>query len=178
MRAGAFRDRTWRGIVLLAAATLGGLATDAAAENPVVVFDVPLCVECRDAPPKARQAAHPRKIIKAVFKISPQMYAGKEKDLTRIRYEVSTEQQVYFRKLAAGAQDAKTKAAENVLASVGRMFASRVVRSSPPSLRIGAAVEAGLADKQDEREQLPQPAREAGDELAASKQGILAMNGK
>jgi hypothetical protein len=41
-----------------------------------------------------------------------------------------------------------------------------------------ASVEASLADKHDEREQLPQPAREAGDELAASKQGILAMNGK
>jgi hypothetical protein len=64
------------------------------AEVPVVVFDVPLTTECREVTPKGFREAYHREIIEAVFKISPQLLTGDEKDLTRLHYEISTEQQM------------------------------------------------------------------------------------
>jgi hypothetical protein len=312
------------------------------AESPLVVFDVPFSVECRDVTPRDRQAASARKIIEAVVKISPQMYAGEEQDLKRLHYEISTgqqmpvvsflpnsevatdvaggaiaiqsseyhgnlsfrylvmpvtgngqlrgdlesshaqytmlapkqilvaagtiergcgvyydlrystqdtlqrqrdfaclfevaknwradyvtihckargvkrgfagvteaeaecgagllcvglymtdddqartyaeavakKQQLYFRRLAVNAQEAKSQSTENVLASVGRLFSSHVVRATAPSMKIGAAVEANLDEHKGLREQLPADARDAGKEFDAVKQEIRAMNGK
>jgi hypothetical protein len=312
------------------------------AESPLVVFDVPFSVECRDVTPKERQAASARKIIEAVVKISPQMYAGEERDIRRLHYEISTEQQMpivsflpnsevgsdvaggtiaiqssqyhgnlsfrylvmpatgngqlkgdlesshaqyallapkqiliaagtiergcgvyydlrystqdtlqrqrdfaclfevtknwradyvtirckargvkrgfagvteaeadcgsgllcvglymmdddqarayaeavakkqqlYFRRLAVNAQEAKAKSTESVLASVGRLFSSHVVRATAPSMKIGAAVEANLDEHKELREQLPADARDAGKEFDAVKQEIRTMNGK
>jgi hypothetical protein len=64
------------------------------AEVPLVVFDVPLTSECRDVTPKGFREAYKREVIEAVFKISPQLLAGEEKDLKRLHYEISTEQQM------------------------------------------------------------------------------------
>lgn len=64
------------------------------AEAPVVVFDVPFSVECRDITPKVGENAYRRKIIEAVLKISPQIHSGEERDVKRLHYEVSTEQQM------------------------------------------------------------------------------------
>ncbi len=78
--------------VVAAAVVLGGVASRA--EVPVVVFDVPLTTECRDVTPQGFRQAYQREIIEAVFKISPKLLAGEEKDLTRLHYEISTEQQM------------------------------------------------------------------------------------
>jgi hypothetical protein len=64
------------------------------AEVPVVVFDVPLTAECRDVTPQGFREAYKREIIEAVFKVSPHLLAGDEKDLKRLHYEISTEQQM------------------------------------------------------------------------------------
>ena len=64
------------------------------AEVPVVEFDVPLIAECRDVTPKGFREAYQREIIEAVFQISPQLRAGEEKDLKKLHYEISTEQQM------------------------------------------------------------------------------------
>lgn len=81
--------RRW---VFAATVILGGTA--GRAEIPVVVFDVPLTTECRDVTPQGFREAYQREIIEAVFKISPQLLAGEEKDLKRLHYEISTEQQM------------------------------------------------------------------------------------
>lgn len=66
----------------------------AKAEAPLVVFDLPLTVECRDVTPKDYEDSYRKKVFEAVFKISPQLLAGDEKDLKRLHYEISTEQQM------------------------------------------------------------------------------------
>jgi hypothetical protein len=66
----------------------------ARAETPVVVFDLPLTVECRDVTPQRYEAAYQRKIFEAVVRISPQLQEGEEKDLKKLHYEISTEQQM------------------------------------------------------------------------------------
>ena len=78
--------------LLVAAAFLG--AAVANAETPVVVFDLPLTVECRDVTPRRYEANYHRKIFEAVVKISPQLLAGEEKDLKKLHYEISTGQQM------------------------------------------------------------------------------------
>ena len=78
--------------LLLVAAFLGAAVADA--ETPVVVFDLPLTVECRDVTPQRYEASYHRKIFEAVVKISPQLLAGEEKDLKKLHYEISTAQQM------------------------------------------------------------------------------------
>lgn len=70
------------------------VGTTSKAEIPTVVFDVPLITECRDVTPQGFRDAYKREIIEAVFKVSPQLLAGDEKDLKRLHYEISTEQQM------------------------------------------------------------------------------------
>ncbi len=70
------------------------LGAAAMAEVPYVEFDVPLIAECRDVTPKGFREAYKREIIEAVFNVSPQLLAGEEKDLKRLHYEISTEQQM------------------------------------------------------------------------------------
>ena len=77
---------------LMVAAVMG--VAVAHAETPVVVFDLPLTVECRDVTPQRYEASYQRKIFEAVIKISPQFLAGEEKDLKKLHYEISTEQQM------------------------------------------------------------------------------------
>jgi len=77
---------------LAALAVLAGTASRA--EVPLVVFDVPLIAECRDVTPKGFREAYKREVIEVVFKVSPQLLAGEEKDLKRLHYEISTEQQM------------------------------------------------------------------------------------
>lgn len=81
----------WRWTLATMAVLVG---TASKAEVPVVVFDVPLITECRDATPQGFREAYKREIIEAVFKVSPQLMAGDEKDLKRLHYEISTEQQM------------------------------------------------------------------------------------
>jgi hypothetical protein len=81
--------RRW---ALAAVAVLVGTA--GGTEVPLVVFDVPLTAECRDVTPKGFREAYKREIIETVFKVSPQLLAGEEKDLKRLHYEISTEQQM------------------------------------------------------------------------------------
>ena len=76
------------------AATVVLVGAASKAEVPVVVFDVPLITECRDVTPQGFREAYKREIIETVFKISPQLMAGEEKDLKRLHYEISTEQQM------------------------------------------------------------------------------------
>jgi|GEM_PF-1319883 len=76
------------------AATVVLHGTASRAEVPLVVFDVPLTTECREVTPKGFRESYQREIIEAVFKISPQLLTGEEKDLTRLHYEISTEQQM------------------------------------------------------------------------------------
>jgi len=78
--------------VFVATVVLVGAASKA--EVPVVGFDVPLISECRDVTPQGFREAYRREIIEAVFKISPQLLAGEEKDWKRLHYEISTEQQM------------------------------------------------------------------------------------
>jgi hypothetical protein len=73
---------------------VSGPDSDLRADAPLVVFDVPYAVECRDVTPGDRSTASARKIIEAVVKISPQMYAGEEQDIKRLHYEISTQQQM------------------------------------------------------------------------------------
>jgi hypothetical protein len=47
-----------------------------------------------DATPKGFRDAYKREIIEAVFKISPQLLAGEERNLKGLHYEISTEQQM------------------------------------------------------------------------------------
>ena len=77
---------------LMVAAVMGAAVADAA--TPVVVFDLPLTVECRDVTPQRYEASYKRKIFEAVIKISPQLLAGDEKDLKKLHYEISTGQQM------------------------------------------------------------------------------------
>jgi hypothetical protein len=81
----------WRWAVVAAVALTGAASQ---AEVPVVVFDVPLTAECRDATPPGFREAYKRDVIEAVFKVSPQLLAGSERDLKRLHYEISTEQQM------------------------------------------------------------------------------------
>ena len=82
----------WKWAVATAVVLLIGTASKA--EVPVVVFDVPLITECRDVTPQGFREAYRREIIEAVFKVSPQLLEGEEKDLKRLHYEISTEQQM------------------------------------------------------------------------------------
>jgi len=77
---------------LIIAAVMGAAVVDAA--TPVVVFNLPLTVECRDVTPQRYEAAYRRKIFEAVIKISPQLLAGEEKDLKKLHYEISTGRQM------------------------------------------------------------------------------------
>ena len=70
------------------------VGTASKAEVPIVVFDVPLITECRDVTPQGFREAYKREIIEAVFKVSPQLLEGEERDLKRLHYEISTEQQM------------------------------------------------------------------------------------
>lgn len=79
-------------LLAIMVAVLG--AAVARAETPVVVFDLPLTVECRDVTPKRYEANYHRKIFEAIVKISPQLLAGEEKDLKKLHYEISTAQQM------------------------------------------------------------------------------------
>lgn len=78
--------------VIAAAAILA--AATGGADVPVVVFDVPLISECRDVTPQGFREAYQRMVIEAVFRLSPQLVAGQEKDLKQLRYEISTDQQM------------------------------------------------------------------------------------
>lgn len=69
-------------------------ATAAKDRLPQVVFDLPLTVECRDVTPKSYEEFYGKKVFEAVFKISPQLVSGEEKDLKQLHYEISTEQQM------------------------------------------------------------------------------------
>lgn len=82
----------WTRSILAAAAAL--VATVSKAEVPVVVFDVPLISECREVTPKGFREAYQRQVIEAVFRVSPQLLTGDEKDLKRLHYEISTDQQM------------------------------------------------------------------------------------
>ena len=84
--------QAWRLLGLAGLAILAGHGVRA--ETPAVVFDVPLTSECRDVTPQGFREAYRREIIEAVFKISPQLLAGEEKDLKLLHYEISTEQQM------------------------------------------------------------------------------------
>jgi hypothetical protein len=81
----------WKWAVATAVVLVG---TASRAEVPVVVFDIPLITECRDVTPQGFREAYRREIIEAVFKVSPQLMEGEEKDLKRLHYEISTEQQM------------------------------------------------------------------------------------
>lgn len=78
--------------VVIGAAVMG--AGVANADTPVVVFDLPLTVECRDVTPQRYEASYQRKIVEAVIKISPQLLAGEERDLRKLHYEISTDEQM------------------------------------------------------------------------------------
>ena len=80
--------------IFLLAAAIVGVGTIANAETPLVVFDLPLTVECRDVTPQRYEQNYRKKIFEAVVKISPQLQAGEEKDLKKLHYEISTEQQM------------------------------------------------------------------------------------
>ena len=82
----------WKRWALAAAVVLVG--STSRAEVPAVVFDVPLITECRDVTPRGFREAYKREIIEAVFKVSPQLLTGDERDLKRLHYEISTEQQM------------------------------------------------------------------------------------
>jgi len=82
----------WKRWALAAAVVLVGTASRA--EVPVVVFDVPLTSECREVTPKGFREAYQRQVIEAVFRVSPQLLTGDEKDLKRLHYEISTDQQM------------------------------------------------------------------------------------
>jgi len=69
-------------------------ASSSRAETPLVAFDVPLIAECRDVTPAGFRENYKREVIEVVFKISPQLMVGEEKDLKRLHYEISTEQQM------------------------------------------------------------------------------------
>lgn len=81
-------------VLMATVAAMGFLGAVASAETPLVVFDLPLTIECRDVTPKRFEESYQRKIVEAVVKISPQLLAGEEKDLKRLHYEISTEQQM------------------------------------------------------------------------------------
>jgi hypothetical protein len=80
--------------LMVAAAATACVAAVARAETPVVIFDLPLTVECRDVTPNRYEESYQRKIVEAIVKISPQLLVGEEKDLKRLHYEISTEQQM------------------------------------------------------------------------------------
>jgi hypothetical protein len=82
-----------KALFILAIVVFLGAAV-AHAATPVVVFDLPLTVECRDVTPQRYEASYKRKIFEAVIKISPQLLAGDEKDLKKLHYEISTGQQM------------------------------------------------------------------------------------
>ena len=83
--------RTRFGMAAIVAVWAG---TTCRAEVPQVVFDVPLVSECRDVTPQGFREAYQRMVIEAVFKVSPQLVTGQEKDLKQLRYEISTDQQM------------------------------------------------------------------------------------
>jgi hypothetical protein len=90
-------------LLVVLGVTVAGV-TVANAETPVVIFDLPLTVECRDVTPQRYEAAYQRKIFEAVVKISPQLQAGEERDLKRLHYEISTEQQMPIVSFAPNSQ--------------------------------------------------------------------------
>jgi hypothetical protein len=89
---------------LFCALMLLAVATVAKAETPVVLFDLPLTIECRDVTPQRYEASYQRKIFEVVIKISPQLQAGEEKDLKKLHYEISTEQQMPIVSFAPSSQ--------------------------------------------------------------------------
>ena len=80
--------------LLVSVVVIACVGTFARAETPVVLFDLPMTVECRDVTPKRYEESYKRKIVEAIVKISPQLLAGEEKDLKKLHYEISTEQQM------------------------------------------------------------------------------------
>jgi len=91
----ALRWWVWGELSTLPLALLAVLVgTTGKAEVPSVVFDVPLITECRDVTPQGFREAYKREVIEAVFRISPQLLAGDEKDIKRLHYEISTEEQM------------------------------------------------------------------------------------
>ena len=81
----------------LAASLLAVLALTCPAEGadaPLVAFDVPFTLACRDVTPMARRETYQRKIIEAVVKISPQLLSGEEGSLKRLHYEISSDGQM------------------------------------------------------------------------------------
>lgn len=86
----------WRTLACFVSALLflAFVGTRAEAEAPLVVFDMPFALECREVTPKGYRESYQKRVIEAVFKISPQLLAGEERDLRRLRYEISTEQQM------------------------------------------------------------------------------------
>jgi hypothetical protein len=83
----------WRAAAAAIALSLLTAAV-AKAETPLVVFDTPLTAECRDVTPRGFRESYKREVIEVVFKVSPQLLSGDEKDLKRLHYEISTEQQM------------------------------------------------------------------------------------
>lgn len=71
---------------------LGGAVARGAV--PLMVFDVPFTAECRPVTPEGYREAYQREVIEVVFKVSPQLVAGEEKDVKRLHYEISTGQQM------------------------------------------------------------------------------------
>ena len=85
--------RCFARLFLVAVAILGAAAV-ANAETPLVAFDLPFTVECRDVTPTRYEQSYRKKIVEAVLKISPELVEGEEKDLKKLHYEISTEQQM------------------------------------------------------------------------------------
>ena len=81
-----------------------GVTAVAHAEPPLVVFDLPLTVECRDVTPQRYEASYQRKIFEAIIKISPELAAGEEKNLSKLHYEISTDQQMPIVSFAPSSQ--------------------------------------------------------------------------
>ncbi len=78
-------------VIVLFPAAIAFSASGAAAETPAVLFDIPFTVECRDVTPKGYEDAYKKKVIEAVFRISPQLVAGEESDLKKLHYEITSD---------------------------------------------------------------------------------------
>jgi hypothetical protein len=77
-----------RTTVLLSVFMLAGDCGEVQGGYPIVGFDVGWTVKCREVTSEGRQANKSSKVIEAVFRFSPEVKAGDESDLRRIRYEI------------------------------------------------------------------------------------------
>jgi hypothetical protein len=98
------RAKLLRRLLVLVAVVILSAAAAAHGEMPVVVFDLPLTVECRDVTPGRYEQSYRKKIFEAVVRISPELVGGEEKDLKKLHYEISTEQQMPILSYAPSSQ--------------------------------------------------------------------------